>query len=82
MDPAILRRISELERQIQELQAFVRSFTSAAELSPEVVRTILAVTGGLSLSLTDLADVDISSPSSGQVLKYNGTLWANGTDNT
>lgn len=33
------------------------------------------------LTLTDLADVTITSPSNGQVLKYNGTVWAEGTDN-
>jgi len=32
-----------------------------------------------SSDLTDLADVDISSPTSGQVLSYNGTYWANTT---
>jgi hypothetical protein len=32
-------------------------------------------------ALNDLTDVAITSPSSGQVLKYNGTNWVNGTDN-
>jgi hypothetical protein len=31
-------------------------------------------------SLTQLSDVTLSSPSNGQVLKYNGTSWVNGTD--
>jgi len=31
-------------------------------------------------SLTQLSDVTITTPSSGQVLKYNGTLWVNDTD--
>ena len=31
-------------------------------------------------SLTQLSDVTLSSPSNGQVLKYNGTAWVNGTD--
>ena len=35
-------------------------------------------TGGV-LSLNDLVDVDISNPQSGEVLKYNGTKWVNGT---
>jgi hypothetical protein len=35
-----------------------------------------------SAALDDLTDVVISSPSSGQVLKYNGTVWANGADST
>ena len=34
------------------------------------------------LALDDLADVTLTSPSNGQVLKYNGTVWVNGTDNT
>lgn len=33
-------------------------------------------------SIDDLLDVSLSSPASGQVLKYNGTNWINGTDNT
>ena len=36
--------------------------------------------GGGSLSLDDLLDVDITSPSSGQVLKYNGTKWVNAAE--
>jgi hypothetical protein len=31
-------------------------------------------------TLTQLGDVTITSPSSGQVLKYNGTVWINDTD--
>jgi hypothetical protein len=31
-------------------------------------------------SLTQLSDVTITSPSNGQVLKYNGTTWVNDTD--
>lgn len=33
-------------------------------------------------ALDDLSDVAITSPSNGQVLKYNGTAWVNGTDAT
>lgn len=32
-------------------------------------------------ALDTLSDVTITSPSNGQVLKYNGTAWVNGTDN-
>lgn len=35
-------------------------------------------TGGV-LSLSDLVDVEISNPQSGDVLKYNGSKWVNGT---
>ncbi len=31
-------------------------------------------------SIDDMTDVSIASPSNGQVLKYNGTAWVNGTD--
>lgn len=31
-------------------------------------------------NINDLVDVTITSPSNGQVLKYNGTVWVNGTD--
>lgn len=34
------------------------------------------------VSLNDLTNVAISSPASGQVLKYNGSAWVNGTDET
>jgi plastocyanin len=37
-------------------------------------------TGGAT-AVVDLTDVTISNPTSGQVLKYNGTKWVNGTDN-
>ncbi len=33
-------------------------------------------------SINDLADVTISAPSSGQVLKWNGSAWVNDTDST
>ena len=36
--------------------------------------------GGGSSNLTGLTDVTITSASNGQVLKYNGTAWVNGTD--
>jgi hypothetical protein len=39
-------------------------------------------TGGGSSTLVGLTDVSISSPQAGQVLKYNGTIWINGTDLT
>ena len=38
--------------------------------------------GGGASNLNDLTDVVITSPSNGQVLKYNGTSWVNGTDAT
>lgn len=38
--------------------------------------------GGGASALNDLTDVTISSPTLGQVLKYNGTFWVNDTDET
>ena len=38
--------------------------------------------GGGTSTLNDLTDVVITTPSTGQVLKYNGTSWINGTDST
>ncbi len=38
--------------------------------------------GGGATTIDELSDVTITSPSVGQVLKYNGTAWVNGTDNT
>ena len=40
---------------------------------------VLAAEGDYSLNL--LGDVTLTSPSNGQVLKYNGTAWVNGLDN-
>lgn len=40
------------------------------------------VSGSGVSSLSALSDVSLSSPTSGQVLKYNGSVWVNGTDNT
>lgn len=40
------------------------------------------VSGGGASTLDSLTDVVLTSPSSGQVLKYNGTNWINDTDST
>jgi hypothetical protein len=66
----LLTRVSRLERaeNISALQMFERNSTFVTESD-------LAA-----LTLTDLSDVTITSPSNGQVLKYNGTVWAEGTD--
>jgi plastocyanin len=46
------------------------------------VVTINAVVDGGSVTLDSLSDVVVTSPSIGQVLKYNGTIWINDTDAT
>jgi len=38
--------------------------------------------GSSNILLNDLVDVNITNPSSGQVLKYNGSSWVNATDET
>ena len=38
--------------------------------------------GGGATDINSLTDVTIISPTNGQVLKYNGTAWVNGTDDT
>lgn len=40
------------------------------------------VPGSGSTTLSALTDVTLTTPSNGQVLKYNGSVWINGTDNT
>ena len=40
----------------------------------------ISATGGSSSELGELSDVTISSPTNGQVLKYNGTAWVNSAD--
>ncbi len=40
------------------------------------------ISGAVPTSLDGLSDVVITSPTNGQVLKFDGTNWINGTDNT
>lgn len=44
--------------------------------------TIASAGGGGTATLSGLTDVNVTTPSNGQVLKYNGTSWVNGTDLT
>lgn len=47
------------------------------------VATIASTVQGVTASnLSDLADVDATAPTSGQVLEWNGTAWAPGLDST
>ncbi len=51
----------------------------------EIVVVITGATGPSgsgSAALNDLTDVTITSATNGQVLKYNGSAWVNGTDST
>jgi hypothetical protein len=74
------KRILELENKVATLERFVESLKTVATVDPQVSQTILGIIG--SLGLDNLSDVSLSSPSNGQVLKFNGSSWVNGTDNT
>lgn len=70
----------EMQRKINELYDFMKSFESAAQLSPQAQTTIKRVVGGIKLS--DLVDVEgTDTASTGQVLKKTPTTWQPGTDN-
>jgi len=58
---------------------------SWSDLNTDAVTSVFGRTGAVvategDYSLTQLSDVTITSPSNGQVLKYNGTTWVNDTD--
>lgn len=72
-------RITELEKQVAELTRWAEQFQNAAQVDAQIARTIRTIATGALLS--GLSDVSLSSPSNGQVLKYNGSVWVNGTDN-
>lgn len=57
------------------------SFTATGQRVTFTTGPIVAAGSGVT-DLDDLSDVTLTSPSNGQVLKYNGTAWVNGTDST
>jgi hypothetical protein len=59
---------------------WVNQTPAAAPVSSVFGRTGAVVAAEGDYSLTQLSDVTISSPTNGQVLKYNGTAWVNGSD--
>lgn len=72
---------------LENLQGTLRltSSDSSVTISNDGVDTIDLISiggGGGVTKLANLSDVNLSSPTNGQVLKYNGTDWVNGTDNT
>ena len=74
--------MSPEQRQIEELMERIEKLERAENVAfiQSLERRLNFVSGDI--SLTDLSDVTITSPTNGQVLKYNGTNWAEGTDNT
>ena len=59
---------------------WVNQTPAAAPVSSVFGRTGAVVAAEGDYSLNQLSDVTISSPTNGQVLKYNGTAWVNGSD--
>jgi len=58
---------------------------SWTDINTDAVTSVFGRTGVVvategDYNLTQLGDVTITTPSNGQVLKYNGTSWVNGTD--
>jgi hypothetical protein len=85
MTPQDRQLIVDMQKEIAELQLILRSFLSGAELDPQIQRTIAQiVTRAIGeASINDFADVDITSPTNGQVLKYTTTgddRWINAAD--
>jgi hypothetical protein len=72
-------RLIKIEQDIQKINQFIDSLKSANTADPNYVEAVRSIIGS-NLSLSDLSDVSSSVPSNGQVLKYNGTEWAPGTD--
>jgi len=45
-----------------------------------LVTSVAGKTGAVTIGVNDLSDATISTPSSGQILKYNGTNWVNAAE--
>lgn len=72
MTPEERREFDDMKRRLAELErvegtAFIESLRRRLNVPQQ---------------LGDLTDVSSSAPSTGQVLKYDGNVWAPGTDNT
>jgi len=74
MSPQELERMNKLEKLVTSLLN-VENLAFKASLE----RRLDFLSG--SFKLADATDVNNTAPSSGQVLKWNGTAWAPGTDN-
>lgn len=73
MTPEQLTQFNEMKARLEKLErAENASFIKALE------RKLNFLSG--SFQLSDASDVSATAPSNGQVLKFNGTEWAPGTD--
>lgn len=72
MTPQELQRMEKLE---QIVSSIVRGENIA------MVKNLERIISFPPLALDDLSDVQITSPSTGQVIKRSGSLWVNDTDN-
>jgi CBS domain-containing protein len=64
------------------LYVYYNDGNSSQWVQPQTPTVGAGGAGGGATAITELTDVSISNLSSGQVLKYNGTVWINGEDNT
>ena len=77
MTPEQLQEFEEMKLQVAQFEVFLQN---AAQVDPQVASTITAIVGDIPLG--NLSDVTLTSPSNGEVLKFNGTIWVNDTDAT
>ena len=70
---------AQFEKMKQELAAIKQGFDVAFI---ETMARRLENSFTIPRLLSDLQDVSSATPTNGQVLKYNGSQWAPGTDNT
>jgi len=74
------RRLSIEKGAVVSGPLILRELTNVPILGTDHRGRIVNRTG--SLSLSELSDVEVSSPTAGQVLKHDGTKWVNGTPAT
>lgn len=77
-----LYSMSPIEQRVKDLENLVQALVRVenVEFIKNAERRLNFLSG--SFQLSDASDVADTAPSNGQVLKFNGTLWAPGTDNT
>jgi hypothetical protein len=83
MSPSQLAEFNDMKKRLEALET-VRNISFVKELERRLDITSKVSYGINQASINDLSDVDITSVSNGQVLKYTTTgvdRWVNGTDN-